>query len=306
MVDKVLVTGANGFLGTHLCNALRKKDIDPLTFSSHEYDLRYRDDVDKLFLENKGIKTVFHLAANVGGIGYNQHNAYNLFYDNMIMGLNLIHLSISFGVEKFIQIGTVCGYPKFCPTPFIVDNFWNGYPEETNAPYGIAKKALLTQLHAARDQYGFNGIYLLPANIYGPGDNFNPEESHVIPALIKKTIEAKENDEPLHVWGTGRAGRDFIYVMDAVDAIIKAAENYDRKEPLNLGSGNQIFINVLVKIICDIVGFKNQIIWDGSKPDGQPKRMLDIRNTKKILDWKPTISLKEGLEKTILWYQSQL
>lgn len=300
---KVLVTGAYGFVGTHLCAKLEELGADIDSPKSSMFDLRYPDEVQSLFnVYDTGIvDIVFNLAANVGGIGYNQAHPYSLFYDNIQIGVNLIHQCIQEKVKKFIQVGTVCAYPKFTPVPFDERALWDGYPEETNAPYGIAKRVTLTQLQAARQEYGFNGIYVLPTNLYGPGDTFNPNQSHVIPALIKKFVESKDDVE---VWGSGDASRDFLYVTDAVEGLLLLAEKYDRPEPVNLGSGEEIRIGVLVKLISDLTGFCGKIRWDRTKPDGQPRRGLRIWKAKE-LGWSPKVELKDGLRQTIEWYKSQ-
>jgi GDP-L-fucose synthase len=252
-------------------------------------------------LEDAGqIDILFHLAANVGGIGYNQKFPYSLFYENALMSITLIHQAVSHNVGKFVQIGTTCSYPKHCPTPFQEADLWSGYPEETNAPYGIAKRVLLTQLQAARQQYGFNGIYVIPTNLYGPGDNFSGDDSHVIPALIERIIKAENT---VDVWGTGNASRDFLYVEDAAKGIIAAAEKYDEPDPINLGSGQAITIAALVNIIKQITGSEASTVWKVDKPDGQPKRLLDISRAAELLDWQPETNLCEGLGKTIEWYK---
>ena len=299
----VLVTGGSGFLGQHLVKRLQEKGCNPIVPSSKDYDLRFLSYISAMLGARK-IDILFHLAARVGGIGYNQKYPYDLFYDNILMGINLINASIVKQVGKFVQIGTTCSYPKHCPVPFHERNFWNGYPEETNAPYGLAKKMLLVQLQAARQQYGFNGIYLVPTNLYGPGDKFEDYKSHVIPALIKKIIKAQENDEPsVEVWGTGGASRDFLYVEDAAKAIVLAAEKYNEPEPLNLGSGEFFRIAALVNMIKQAVGYKGETVWDVTKPDGQPKRLLNSGAAYDALGWKAEIGLREGLEKTIEWYK---
>lgn len=303
----VIVTGGAGFLGSYLCEILKDKGCESIFVPrSFEYDLRFECDIVKMFSNGKTIDYLFNLAANVGGIGYNKNHPYYLFYDNIKLGTELIHQSIFNGVKKFIQIGTVCAYPKWCNVPFSEKTIWDGYPEETNAPYGLAKKMLLVQLQAARKELGFNGIYILPTNLYGPGDEFNPSKSHVIPALIRKSLEAKEKRSAIEVWGTGKASRDFLYVEDAARGIVLAAEKYERGEPINLGSGKEVKIATLLYLISEIIDYRAKIKWDNSKPDGQLRRLLDIRDTKQILDWQPEISLKEGLEKTIEWYKKSM
>lgn len=302
----VLVTGGSGFLGQHLVGRLRELGCEPVAPRQVECNLIHQDETDEL-IQSVQPDVIFHLAANVGGIGYNRHYPYQLFMDNALMGLNLINAAVLFGrrQQKFIQVGTVCAYPKHCPPPFNEKNLWWGYPEETNAAYGLAKKMLLPCLQSARAELGFNGIYLLPTNLYGPGDEFEPYRSHVIPALIRKCIEARDSQaEIVEVWGTGEASRDFLYVEDAVEGLILSAEKYNRPEPLNLGSGEEIRIGALVYLIKEIVGFKGQIIWDMTQPDGQPRRCLDTRSAKNALGWVAKVILKEGLQRTIEWYQS--
>lgn len=308
MVDwkskNVIVTGGAGFLGSYLCKVLKDRGCESIFVPrSFEYDLRFERDIDKMFSNGETIDYLFNLAANVGGIGYNKNHPYYLFYDNIKLGTELIHQSIFNGVKKFVQIGTVCAYPKWCNVPFSEKSLWDGYPEETNAPYGLAKKMLLVQLQAARNEFGFNGIYILPTNLYGPGDEFNPSKSHVIPALIRKSLEAKEKGSGIEVWGSGEASRDFLYVEDAAIGIVKAAEKYERGEPINLGSGKEVKIATLLYLISEIIDYRAKIKWDISKPDGQPRRLLDIRDTKQILDWQPEISLSQGLKQTIEWYK---
>jgi GDP-L-fucose synthase len=250
-----------------------------------------------------GNAIVIHLAAKVGGIGFNQKYPGSLFYDNAMMGLNMIEAARNAQVEKFVQVGTVCGYPKFSPVPFKEQDLWNGFPEETNAPYGVAKKALLVMAQAYRQQYGMNIIYLLPVNLYGPRDNFNPESSHVIPALIRKFVEAGEQrSEEVTVWGTGKASREFLYVDDAAEGIILAAEQYNKPDPVNLGTGKEVSIRDLVKTIARLTAFKGEVIWDESKPDGQPRRMLDITRALQEFGFKAQTSLEDGLKLTVDWY----
>lgn len=302
---RVAVTGSSGFVGTHLTSKLKELGANLFCPTSNEYDLRKPFQVDAMLADaGKDIDILFNLAANVGGIGYNQAHPYSLFYDNIQIGVNLIHASIQRNVGKFIQVGTVCAYPKFTPVPFDERCLWDGYPEETNAPYGIAKRVLLTQLQAARQEFNFNGAYILPTNLYGPGDSFNPEQSHVIPALIKKFVEAKEQGlDEVEVWGSGDASRDFLYVKDAVEGLLLIAEKYDSPEPINLGSGDEIRIGVLVKFISDIVGFRGKIRYNRSKPDGQPRRALRIWKAKE-LGWQPRTSLENGLRQTIEWHMA--
>lgn len=295
---KILILGGHGFVGKHLLEAFFKLGCTVIAPTSNEYDLRNPIYINALLSSNPDIDFVFNLAANVGGIGYNQAHPYSLFYDNIQIGVNLIEAAIKYHVKKFIQLGTVCAYPKFTPVPFQESTLWDGYPEETNAPYGIAKRVLLTQLQAARQEFGFNGIYILPTNLYGPYDHFEPERSHVIPALIKKFVEAK--DEAV-IWGTGKASRDFLHVKDAVRGILMLAEKYDCPEPINLGSGQEVRISALVYMMQELLNYKGKITWDTSKPDGQPRRGLRIWKIQE-LGWKPEINLKEGLKDTINWY----
>jgi len=270
---------------------------------SRDLDLRRWEDCTKAV---KNINIVIHLAAKVGGIGFNQSNPATLFYDNAIMGIQLMEAARREGVEKFVAIGTVCAYPKFTPVPFKEEHLWDGYPEETNAPYGLAKKMLLVQSQAYRQQYGFNSIYLLPVNLYGPRDNFDPSSSHVIPALIKKFIDAEESGKDhVTVWGTGRATREFLYVEDAAEGIILGAERYNKPEPVNLGAGFEISIKDLVEMIAEIVGFDGKILWDSSKPDGQPRRSLDTTRAERCFGFKARMDFREGLSRTIKWYKNE-
>jgi len=301
---KVLITGANGFLGKHLVkNLLKKRKASKENLflpSSKELDLRKWENCQKA-VENQDI--VIHLAAKVGGIGLNQEKPGELFYNNLIMGIQLMEAARRSGVKKFVAIGTICAYPKFTPIPFKEDDLWNGYPEETNAPYGLAKKMLLVQAQAYRQQYGFNAIYLLPVNLYGPEDNFDTKSSHVIAALIKKVADAKkENRNYIDVWGTGKPTREFFYVEDAVEGILLATEKYDKPEPVNLGSGMEISIKSLAELICRLMDFKGEIRWDTTKPDGQPRRCLDTSRAKKEFSFEAKTPFEEGLKKTIDWY----
>lgn len=303
----VIITGGSGFLGHYLVSLLKAQGCNPFVPRSANYDLRYPWCIKKLFADVGPVDTVFHLAANVGGIGYNRLHPYRLFYDNALMGINLIDHAIRYDVRKFVAVGTVCAYPKLAPTPFREESLWDGYPEETNAAYGLAKKMLLVQLQAARQEYGFNGIYLLPTNLYGPGDNFNPAQSHVIPALIRKCVESQiTNAESIEVWGTGRASRDFLYVEDAAEAILLAAEKYEWGDPLNLGSGQEIKIDILLHHIMELTGYRGKVVWNRMQPDGQPRRVLDTRGAKEVLGWTAQTPLREGLKKTIEWYQEQV
>ena len=300
---QILLTGGAGFLGSHIVNQLAERGVlkDQLYVPrSRDLDLRKWENCVKAV---KGRDIVIHLAAKVGGIGFNQKYPGELFYDNAIMGIQLIEAARQEGVKKCVILGTVCAYPKFTPVPFSEDELWNGYPEETNAPYGIAKKALLVQAQAYRQQYGFNAIYLLPVNLYGPRDNFNPESSHVIPALIKKFVEAVRENKPfVEVWGTGNASREFLYVEDAARAIILATERYNKTDPVNLGAGQEISIKDLVKNIQRHTGFTGKIRWDTSKPDGQPRRCLVTSRAEKEFGFVAQVPFEEGLRRTVEWF----
>jgi GDP-L-fucose synthase len=302
---RVVVTGGAGFLGSVVVEALRKRGCSSLFVPrSHEYDLRKEADIARMLAVARP-DLVIHLAAVVGGIGANRENPGRFFYDNLIMGAQLIEGARQAGIAKFVAIGTVCSYPKFAPVPFREEDLWNGYPEETNAPYGLAKKMLLVQSQAYREQYGFNSIFLLPVNLYGPRDNFDPSSSHVIPALIRKCVEAAEAGAPeITVWGTGSATREFLYVEDAAEAIVLAAERYDSSEPVNLGTGSEISIKDLVTLIARQTGFTGRIVWDTSKPDGQPRRMLDTDRAATQFGFVAKTSFEEGLRKTIDWYRT--
>jgi GDP-L-fucose synthase len=304
---KITVTGGKGFLGTHLVRKLREERGCENVFVADlpEYDLRVLDDIKRMFDEQMP-DIVIHLAGIVGGIGANRENPGRFFYDNAIMGIQLMHEACLRGVDKFVALGTICCYPKFTPVPFKEENLWDGYPEETNAPYGIAKKMLLVQSQAYRQQYGFNSIFLMPVNLYGPGDNFDPESSHVIPAIIKKMFEKnyKRNQQhkPIIIWGSGEASREFLYVEDAAEAIVLATERYDKSEPVNIGAGFEITIKELVGLIARLMGFRGEIRWDRSKPDGQPRRMLDVSRAEKEFGFRAKTPFEEGLKKTIEWY----
>ena len=300
---KILITGGAGFFGSQVVDQLLKKGASReniLIPRSRETDLRRWENCVRVV---KDRDLVIHLAAKVGGIGYNQAYPADLFYDNAIMGIQLMEAARQENVEKCVVAGTICAYPKFTPVPFREENLWDGYPEETNAPYGLAKKMLLVQSQAYRAQYGFNSIYLLPVNLYGPGDNFNPESSHVIPALIKKFIDAKRDNHPVvEVWGTGAASREFLYVDDAARGLVLAAEHYNKPDPVNLGSGMEITIRDLVELINERTGYRGEIRWNTAKPDGQPKRSLDVTRAKREFGFEATMPFREGLKRTIEWY----
>ena len=300
---KILLTGGDGFLGKFVQRELVQSGVREEDIRIPHYldnDLRVWENCEEAVV---GVDLVIHLAASVGGIGFNQRNPGVLFYDNMIMGTHLMEAARRHGVEKFIQIGTVCAYPKYTPVPFKEDNLWDGYPEETNAPYGIAKKALLVMAQAYREQYGLNAIYLLPVNLYGPGDNFDLENSHVIPALIRKCVEAVDaGSDEITAWGTGKPTREFLFVEDCARGIVQAARGYDGPEPVNLGSGKEISIGDLVTLIARISGFEGNIRWDKTRPDGQPRRCLDTRRAEKF-GFTSEVSFEEGLTRTIHWYQ---
>jgi GDP-L-fucose synthase len=300
---RILITGGAGFLGRRVCALLREHGPAALIVPrSTECDLTEQEAVRRLFAAERP-DVVVHLAAQVGGIGANRANPGRYFYANMAMGLHLIEASRRAGVDKVVQVGTVCAYPKYARVPFSEDSLWDGYPEETNAPYGIAKKSLLVMLQGYRQQYGLAGIYLLPVNLYGPGDNFDLETSHVIPALIRKFCAAKEaRAHEVEVWGTGRATREFLYVDDAARAIVLATERYDSPEPVNLGAGQEISIRDLAEMIAKLTGFEGEIRWDTSRPDGQPRRMLDTTRAEQWLGFRAEVGLEEGLRRTIDWW----
>jgi len=300
---RVVVTGGAGFLGKVVERELREHGCrDIFIPRSKDYDLREKDAILRL-LKTAQPDMVIHLAAVVGGIGANRENPGKFFYDNIMMGTQLIEQSRLFGVKKFVALGTICAYPKFTPVPFREDNLWGGYPEETNAPYGLAKKMLLVQSQAYRAQYGFNSIFLLPVNLYGPGDNFSPASSHVIPALIKKCVDAKiAGEASITVWGTGKASREFLYVDDAARGIIMAAETYDKPDPVNLGAGFEITIKDLAELIVELTGFEGKLVWDATKPDGQPRRCLDTSRAEREFGFKAKVAFRDGLKKTIEWY----
>ena len=299
---RVLVTGGNGFLGRRVVQRLRLQGVDVFAPRSSEYDLRQKENI-RGALSAYAADIVIHLAAVVGGIGANRANPGRFFYENAIMGIELIEQARLAGTKKLVLLGTVCAYPKFTPVPFNEADLWNGYPEETNAPYGLAKKMLLVQAQAYREQYGMNAIYLLPVNLYGPGDNFDPRSSHVIPALIKKCVDAKDADAPfIEVWGTGAASREFLYVDDAADGIVLATDQYDGADPVNLGVGHEITIRELIHLIARLTGYRGDIRWDPSKPDGQPRRALDTRRAREMFGFQASTSFEDGLRETISWY----
>ena len=303
---KILVTGGAGFLGSFVVEKLikeRKVNLDNIRVPrSRDMDLRKWEDCVEAV---KGMDIVIHLAAKVGGIGFNKRYPATLFYDNAIMGIQLMEAARQEGVQKFVAIGTVCAYPKYTPVPFREEDLWKGYPEETNAPYGIAKKILLVQAQAYRQQYDFDAIFLLPVNLYGPRDNFDPEQSHVIPALIKKMVDAKlEGINEVVDWGTGKASREFLYVEDAAEGILLATEKYDKPDPVNLGVGKEITIRELVSLIAGLTGYKGKIVWDTSRPDGQPRRCLETNKARQEFGFEAKTDFAEGLKRTIKWYQN--
>ena len=303
---KILVTGTGGFLGTTVLSKLISRGYDVSSLSgSSSCDLRLQTEVDSLF-EKESPDIVIHLAGRVGGIGINKENPGRFLYDNLMMGANLIEKARQNNCKKFVMVGTVCSYPKYTEVPFKEDDIWNGYPEETNAPYGIAKKTLMQMIISYKEQYGFNGINLIPVNMYGPHDNFNPNSSHVIPAIILKIKNAmkQEHHEDLEVWGTGSASREFLYVEDSAEAIISAMENLEDPRPVNIGTGNEIKIFDLVNVIAGEMGFKGNIVWDKTKPDGQPRRCLDTSRAKELFGFEAKTSLQDGIRKTLEWYES--
>jgi GDP-L-fucose synthase len=300
---RVLVTGGGGFLGSFVVGKLRQAGAkEVIAPRSKDYDLRERGQILGLYRDARP-DVVIHLAATVGGIGANRKHPGTFFYDNALMGIELIEQARRHGVEKFVCAGTVCSYPKLTPVPFREDDLWNGYPEETNAPYGLAKKMLLVQLQAYREQYGFNGIYLIPVNLYGPGDNFDPESSHVIPGIIRKCVDAKVAGRArITAWGTGKATREFLYVEDAAEAIVAAAERYNKPEPVNLGASREISIRELVDVIRELVGYTGEVDWDSTMPDGQPRRCIDAGRAEREFGWRARTEFREGLRRTIDWY----
>jgi GDP-L-fucose synthase len=305
---RVTVTGGKGFLGKVLVEKLMKeRQCRKIAVADlPEYDLRTATGIEKMFADQQP-EIVIHLAAVVGGIGANKENPGRFFYDNAILGIQLLHEAFLHKIEKFVALGTICCYPKFTPVPFREDDLWNGYPEETNAPYGLAKKMLLVQSQAYRQQYGFNSIFLMPVNLYGPGDNFSPQSSHVIPALIKKCMDAiRKGEKEIVVWGTGKASREFLYVEDAAEGIALACEHYDKADPVNLGAGFEITIRDLVELIAKLTGFTGKIAWDAGKPDGQPRRMLDTNRAKEQFGFVAQTTFEDGLRQTIEWYRKMM
>jgi GDP-L-fucose synthase len=303
---RIVVTGGAGFLGSAVLETLAARGVRPdriFVPRSRDCDLREMSNCERAVA---GADIVLHLAGKVGGIGFNRDRPGELFYDNLMMGVQLMEASRRANVRKFVAVGTVCAYPKHTPVPFAETSLWDGYPEETNAPYGLAKKMLLVQAQAYRQQYGFQGIYLLPVNLYGPGDNFKPESSHVIPALIKKIGDAIEQGrDAIEVWGSGSASREFLYMADAAEGIVSAAESYDGAEPVNIGAGQEVSIRDLVTTICRLMGFGGRVLWDASKPDGQPRRMLDTTRAAEAFGFRAAMPIEEGLRRTIDWYRGQ-
>ena len=305
--QRVVVTGGSGFLGSHVVNALEQRGAGDIFVPLHQdYDLRYQSAILDL-LNDARPTMIIHLAASVGGIGANRAHPAEFFYDNLMMGTQLLHESWRAGVAKFVAIGTVCAYPKYTPIPFREEDLWNGYPEETNAPYGLAKKMLLVQSEAYRQQYDYNSIFLLPVNLYGPGDSFDLESSHVIPALIRKCLEAEQQGhDEIVAWGDGSPTREFLYVEDAAEGIVLAAERYNRSEPVNLGSGYEISIKELLTTIARHTGYSGQITWDTTKPNGQPRRALNTDRAWQYFEFRATTDFDEGLQKTVAWYRQTL
>jgi GDP-L-fucose synthase len=302
---RVIVTGGAGFLGSHLVEELREQGCANIFVPTiEEFDFRTRQDIERMLREHPA-DIIIHLAASVGGIGANQANPGSFFYDNAIMGIELVEQARRAGIGKLVLLGTICAYPKFCPVPFREVDLWNGYPEETNAPYGLAKKMLLVQAQAYRQQYGLNAVYLLPVNLYGPRDNFNLQSSHVIPAMIRKCLEAKASGQrEIELWGTGKPTREFLYVKDAAEAIVLATERYNEPEPVNIGSGMEISIRDLAGLIGRLCGFEGEFRWDSSKPDGQPRRLLSVEAAYRTFGFRARTELETGLRETIEWYKS--
>jgi len=303
--ERVTVTGGKGFLGSYILEKLKQRGCQHIAIADlPEFNLTSLLDIKRMYQEQQP-DIVIHLAAIVGGIGANRDNPGKFFYENAIMGIQLMHEAYLHKIEKFVALGTICAYPKFTPVPFKEDALWDGYPEDTNAPYGLAKKMMLVQSQAYREQYGFNSIFLLPVNLYGPRDNFNPNSSHVIPALVKKCIDAiNEGKKEIVIWGSGKPSREFIYAEDAAEGILLATEKYNRSDPINIGAGFEITIKNLVELIVQLTGFKGKVIWDTTKPDGQPRRMLDTSKAEEYFGFSAKTNFKDGLIKTIEWYKS--
>jgi len=302
---RVCVTGGAGFLGSHLTEELTRRGAEKVFVPEHpEYDLVEREDIRRMLRASRP-DVVLHLAAVVGGIGANMANPGKYFYENAMMGIQLIEECRKVGVGKLVALGTICAYPKFTPVPFHEEDLWNGYPEETNAPYGLAKKMMLVQLQAYRQQYGFNGVFLLPVNLYGPRDNFDLETSHVIPAMIRKMVHGRDTGEPVVLWGDGSPTREFLFVEDCARGICDAAERYNGADPVNLGTGDEISVKALAALIARHVGFEGEIIWDTSRPNGQPRRQLDVHRAKELLGWEATVGFDEGIRRTVEWWEAR-
>jgi GDP-L-fucose synthase len=301
---RVLITGGGGFLGSHLVDRVRRDGIEPFVARRRDYELTDAGDVARLF-DAAQPELVIHLAAEVGGIGANRANPGRYWYSNLMMGAHVLEQSRVAGVRKLVLLGTICAYPKFAPVPFREEDLWNGYPEETNAPYGVAKKTLLVGATSYREQYGLDSVYLLPVNLYGPRDNFDLETSHVIPALIRKTVEAQKRGEPeIVLWGDGSPTREFLYVDDCAEGIWLAAQRYDGAEPVNLGTGEEISIRNLAELVAELTGYEGEIVWDATRPNGQPRRKLDVSRAEELFGFRAHTTLREGLEPTIAWFRS--